>query len=572
MRVPRVYEFADVCVEPDAFRLYKGGEQLHLEPKALETLVFLIDRRGRLVTRDELLDSVWKDTFVTPNALTRVIAQLRRALGDEAHAARFIETVPTRGYRFIARLKDDLVNEESGTSPSARSIAILPLKPLVVSGSGDEDYLGVGITDSLINRLSSIRDLEVRPTSAVLKYSHGQNISSIGHELRVAWVLDGSIHRAAGRVRVSVQLLRAEGAKLSWAEEYIVDFKEIFQLQQDISMRITEALSVQLTSNERESLVVRRTPSVDAYNLYLRGNFHLFRFTPDDHDKALEYFNRAIDLDPNYALAYSALAMAYLTRASFGADEEARLSEDAARKAIELDPTIAEAHSALAAVQFWFKRDLRASEESFTCALELSPSSVIVRHYYSWMLLATGRFEMAETLLRRALELDPMSPIANVDQGLPFFFARRYDLAIEHYERALRWAYEFWYAHLRLAEALECSGQFERAIEHFELAVELSGQDSSVRAELTRALALAGHEAEARRVLDEITSIDARKRCSPYFIALALLGLGEAEEAFQWLDRAVVEGDKWLAWATADPRVDTLRQDARFRAIITAAA
>lgn len=565
---PLIYQFDDVRVELDSFRVFKAGEPVALEPKAFEALIFLLERRGRLVTKDELLDGVWKDAFVTPNALTRIVAQLRRALGEDARAARYIETVPTRGYRFIAEVEEREGKERAQNKTAHdRTLAALPFKFLGAGAEGD--YFGVGLADSLITRLSNIRSLTVRSTSAVLKYGgRDHELAIVGRALRVELVLDGTVQRAGDRVRVTVQLVRVTDGKSLWGDTYDVAFVDIFQVQDTISAQVAEALRIQLTGSERERLAKRPTDDIEAYQLYLRGTHHLYKFTPDDSQQALRYFNEAIARDPTYALAYVGLSNAYGIAASFGDDESARRAEAAALKAIELDPTLAEVHAALAGIRFWQKRDARAAQDSFSRALELNPNSATVHHYYAWFLTATARFDEGEKHLRRALELDPLSPLLNVDQGLPLFFARRYDEARARYARALEFDDESWYAHLRLGEACEAAEDFARAVSEFERAVTLSGGDPVVRAQLARALALAGKKKEAQRLLDELSAKDAQPLSSPYYVALAYAALDNPDEAFAWLDHARAEGDKWLGWMNVDPRLDPLRSDARFHALL----
>lgn len=436
---------------------------------------------------------------------------------------------------------------------------------------GEENYLGVGLTDSLITKLSNIHSLTVRPTSAVLKYgAEGSDTTAAGRELRVESVLDGAVQRAGDQVRATVQLVRVKDGKPLWAETYDAEFQNIFQVQDEVSAQVAEALKLQLTGGERERLVKRPTDDLEAYQLYLRGNYHLYKFTPYALQKALRHFNEAVGRDPAYALAYAGLANAYGIASSFGDDEAALRAEAAAAKAIELDPTLAEAHAALAALRFWQKRDSQSAQDHFIQALELNPNSATVHHYYTWFLTATGRFDEAGKHVRRALELDPLSPTINVDQGIPFFYARRYGEARARYESALEFDGESWYAHLRLGEACAAAGDFERAVREFERAVQSSNNDSSVRAQLAHALALAGKKREAQRLLDELTAKDERiareghQTASPYYIALAHAAMNNRDQAFAWLHRAHREGDKWFGWLQVDPRLDSLRHDSRF--------
>jgi serine/threonine protein kinase/Tfp pilus assembly protein PilF len=449
------------------------------------------------------------------------------------------------------------------TATVERSIAVLPFKNL--SGGPADEYLGLGVTDALITKLSNVRQMVVRPTSAVLKYSDRESdLSAVGRELRVETVLSGAVQRAGDRARVSVQLVRTEDGKLLWTGTYDADFKNIFQVQDEISTRVTDALRVQLTGGERELLAKRPTDDLESYQLYLRGNYHLYKYTREDFQKAIRHFNEAIARDPAYALAYAGLAHVYGIISAFGDDDASSRAEAAAAKAVELDPSLAEAHAALAAIQFWKKRDAGAAQASFNRALDLNPNSAEIHHYYAWFLIARARFDEGSEHMRRALELDPLSPAINVDQGLPLFFARRYREAQALYVRALDLDSNYDYAHLRLGEACEGLGDFAQAVKEFERVAPVSNEP---KPELARALALAGKKEEARRLLHEMAK-DASPRASPYYVALAYVALDERAEAFAWLERALTQKDKWLGWTNVDPRLDPLRSDAHFQAIL----
>jgi TolB-like protein len=455
--------------------------------------------------------------------------------------------------------------KETRADTSEHTLAVLPFKILGASADEERDYLRVGLADSLITKMSNVRSLTVRPTSAVLRYgARGEDVAATGRELKVESVLDGSVQRAGDRVRVTVQLVRAGDGKLLWADTYDTDFKNIFQVQDEISAQVAEALKVQLTGSARERLTRRPTDDIEAYQLYMRGNYYLYKFTPDGLQKAVQYFNKAIERDSTYALAYAGLANAYGIASSSGDDKTALRAEAASIKAVELDPTLADTHAALAAWRFWLRRDVRLAQDSFNRALELNPKSAITHYNYAWFLTATSRFDEAERHMRRALELDPLSPAINADQGLPLFYARRYGEARRRFGHALESDADLWFAHVGLGETCEALRDFACAVGELERAVALSNGDPSVRTLLSRALALAGRKEEARRMLNEVTTEGAPRHASSYYVALAYVALDERDEAFAWLDRAISERDKWVDWIIVDPRLDPLRDDARF--------
>ncbi len=661
-----IYQFLDVRVEVASFRVIRGGQALALEPKAIETLIFLLERRGRLVEKDELLNGVWQGSFVTPNALTRIIAQLRRELGDDPKEARIIETVPTRGYRFIAEAeifeeaqpsspanfesrKPQFVGADSwgdfqptlGTasaidefpqaeislerregsalrpitdqpipetlpqkrnlsrrfwlvsavvlmlaasaaffyqrrvvenrklsaSHAPQSIAVLPFKQLAAGG---DENIGIGLTDALITKLSGLRQILVRPTVAVLKYGKSDgDVAAIGRELKVATVLDGSVQRSDDRVRVTVRLLRVADGMPIWAESYDTEFKNVFQVQEAISARIASALSLQLNEEERQRLAKRPTEDIEAYRLYLRGLYHLSRFTTEDHDQAASLFSQAIARDPSFALAYANLGTVYqIGLISTVKDQnEAKTKAVAAfQKGLSLDPALPEFYAAMAVIEFWELHNARTAGEAFTRAMALHPNSMMVYQQYIWFLTATGHFEDAKEIRRQALQIDPLT---SADQSMPFYYAREYETSRAIAEREIASDPNNWGGHHWLGNAYEGLGDYAKAVTEFERTLALHGPND-MRAFLARVLARAGKTEEARRMLNEITSANTPRPISPYYVALAYVALGEKETAFQWLDRARAENDKWLGWVKVDPCLDPIRGDARFVALTKA--
>lgn len=659
-----IYQFLDVRVEVAPFRVMRGGRALALEPKAIETLIFLLDRPGRLVEKDELLNGVWQDSCVTPNALTRVIAQLRRELEDNPKAAHIIETVPTRGYRFIAKVEQwqeaesassasfesktiQFTSDDFETSPmpafevvqmhqefpqakitpekqeqgafrvdgnqpppeistrnrnvsrilwfgaagilvlaisaavfyqlrsvesqkpplghAPQSIAVLPFKQLASAGS--DENIGLGLADALITKLSSLRQILVRPTSAVFKYEQSEeDIAAIGRKLKVATVLDGSVQRSGERVHVTVRLLRVSDGMPIWAESYDTEFNNVFQVQEAISARIASALSLQLNEDERQRLAKRPTEDIEAYRLYLRGIYHLSRFTVEDHNQAVTLFNQAIARDSSFALAYANLGNAY----QFGMistvkdqNEAKAKTLEAFQKALSLDPVLPEVHAAMAAIQFWGFHSAPAARESFIRAMTLGPNSTLAYQQYAWFLAATGHFKEAKEIQRRALEIDPLTP---ADQSMPFYYERDYETARAIAERESDSDPNNWFGPMRLGNAYEGLGDYTKAVAEFERTLVLHGP-SDLRSHLARVLARAGKAKEARRLLNESASTKGAQPPSSYYVALAYVALGEKETAFQWLNRAQMENDRWLGWLKVDPGLDPIRGDSRFAAL-----
>jgi len=636
---PPVFRFDNVTVESEQYRVLKDGEPVALEPKAFQVLLYLLQQRGRLITKDELLDAVWADSFVTQNALTRVIAQLRRALGDTSQNSRYIETVPTRGYRFIADIEEvtthpvseqtcaehidsthpvdagSLIVDDPGMpleqpsvkngrqnfgwpatiaifvvifigiayfvvpknyakpetflAASEETIAVLPFK--LIDPNDENAYLSVGLADSLITKLSNVRGLTVRPTASVIRYgANDVDAAKVGNDLKVLNVINGAVQRENDRVRVTVQMIRVADGKPVWAESYDTRFVDIFQVQDEISERITEALQIRLSAEERTRVDHPPTNNIDAYQSFLQANSSLGKISPDNLKAAIEKFSGAIALDPNYALAYAKLANAYGLAAAFNFPSARELAESNAIKAIELDPNLAEAHTSIAVLQFWGYHDTGKAEDSFVHSLELNPNSSYTHLYYGWFLIATGHFDEAERHIRRALQLDPSSQSNVADQGLPFYYSHRYDEARRFYQQSLETNEKFWYGHVRLAEACEALGDVDCALTEIKRGIELSPRDPSLPCELVRMLALAGKKDEAVQLILETTSKEGPS-ARPYFIALAYAALGKPDEVFIALDRSLDEKDNWLPWIKVDPRFDALRTDPRFDDLLSRA-
>ncbi|HSR67052.1 MAG TPA: winged helix-turn-helix domain-containing protein [Acidobacteriota bacterium] len=558
---PSILQFDDVRVEVEAFRVYKAGRKVPLEPKAFQTLLFLIEHRGKLVTKDEILDGVWSDTFVTPNALTRVVGLLRRALGDQAVTSRYIETIPTRGYRFIAEVTEAGREETPAIPPPIGPLAILPFKRLE-GAEETERYLATGLADTLITKLAGVAGLSVRPTSAVLRFGAlGEDPVAAGRELGSAFVLDGVIQQSADRIRVNVQFVRVEDGRLLWADVYDARLRDIFELQDELALRIVQTLKVKLSRDERDALA-QRPENLEAYQFYLQGCFYLFRYTLGDLDKSIQCFQAAVERDAGYALAYSGLAQAHSIAASMHVPGSMTQSEAAALRALELDPTLAEAHAALGALRFWGKRDIAQAQASFRAALALTPRTALPCHYYAWFLTATGCFQEAERQMARALEMDPFSAAIKVDQGLPFYYSRRCQEARARFQKAADQEAGYGYAHLRLGEACEAMGEYEMAAEAFTRAADLGSPDSVPLLHLARCLALDGKSAQASRLLEKETG--GSRPYSAYYAALAFLALDRHEDALASLEQALREGDRWIGWLNVDPSLDKLRGTPRF--------
>ena len=644
-----IYEYEDIRLDAAHLMLYRNKQTISLKPKVVETLVALVEKRGEVISKDELMNRLWADSFVEESNLTQNIYLLRKTLGNRADGKAFIENFSRRGYRFNGEIKSPVetqlfvathtkthtvieeriehelaptavgeaveilaervadrsahleqrdqtttgfwkrrsrlfaggvillaatggivyltsfrtaVQPKTGNEPAEQTLAVLPFK--LLNPTDTSDYLSVGLADSLITKLSNVHSLTVRPTSAVMHYPPNETeAAGAGLQLKVDSVIDGAVQQSGDRVRVTVQLIRVSDGKPLWANTYDAQFVNIFQVEDEISTSITAALKIQLSGEEKARLSHRPTDNIQAYQLYLLGNYHLYKFGPGGMDKAFQSFNEAIALDPTFALAYTGLANAYGISALSGNDPAIALAEAASLKAVELDPNLSEAHTALAAGSFWQKHDIEKAQESFDRALQLDPNSALAHHYYTWFLTATGRFDEAEQHIRRALELDPISEGINIDQGRPLFYAHRFAEARSRQEQALKLYPNSWLAHLGLGEACEATGDFVCAIAEFGRADAPSRIASVPKLELARTLALAGKTGDARKLLGKLNATKS-PQISYYYVALVYSALDDKDNAFANLNNALTYKDHWLYWAKVDPRFDTLRGDGRF--------
>jgi TolB-like protein len=551
------YEFGPFRFDAQERLLLRAGTRVPLRPKVYELLLLLVRNSGHLLEKEALLREVWPDTFIEEGSFTRTISALRAALGVQESGEPYIETIPKCGYRFTGAVKRPHPSD-------AQSLAVLPLQE--IGAAGGDDALGLGTADTLITRLSNLGEITVRPTSAVLKFGACERDPiAAGRDLGVDFVLDGHVQRSAGGLRITVQLIRTSDGKPLWAETFDAPFGEIFALQDAIARQVVSALELKLSASQSAELSRRHTEDTEAYLLYERGRCLLRKFV--SLDVAFASLQRAIEIDPGYALAHSELAMGYFTVGyTWMPDRDAvELARRAVRKALELDPVLAEAQTLAAMIQFWIDWDREGTDATYRRTIQSTPGCAIAHHGYGWYLAAMGRFDEADFELRRALSLDPLSAFIQADLGLPPFFRRRYDRAIAQFQKAAAMEPAFWYPHYRLGIAYGLKGEAKQAVKELRRAVELFGSSCQVGVwSLAWAYGLAGQRADALEILEETGNKTTPPWISAYEIAASYAGLQETDAALKWLAKAYGERDRWLSWIAVDPRLDGLRGDRRF--------
>ena len=456
--------------------------------------------------------------------------------------------------------------EQPQLTQTIKSIAVLPFKPLVANDR--DEALELGMADALINKLSNIRQMTVRPLSSVRQYSGlDQDAAAAGREQRVDAVLDGNIQRSGEKIRVSVRLVRVADGREMWVEQFDEKFTDIFSVQDSVSRRVSGMLAVTLTGEEKERLTKHQTSDVEAYQFYLLGRYHLHRLTDDGFKKGRDYFQRATEKDPSYALAYAGLADANNRLSGFNVispKEGFPKAKAAALKALELDDKLAEAHTMLGLVKLFYDWDWSGTEAEFTRAIEINPGNSDAHQMYSYYLSAMGRFDESLAEMRHAQELDPVSLEKNAGIGEALYYQRRFDQAIEHYQKVLEMDPNSGFVHWALGNAYVGKGKYQEAIAEYQQSIPLSGESPDEPASLAYAYALAGKRQEALKLLEDLKERSKRSYVSPSLIALIYTGLGEKDQAFAWLDKAYDGRDFFLVYLKAEPTFDTLRSDPRF--------
>ena len=451
------------------------------------------------------------------------------------------------------------------------SVAVLPFAN--TSADASMEYLSDGITENLINRLSRLPALRVVPRSTVFRYK-GQEIDpqAAGRALGVRAVIVGRVVQRGDTLQIGTELIDVVNESQLWGEQYSRRLADLLTIEEDIARGIAEKLRSRLSDTEQHQLTRRFTESNKAHELYLRGRYFWNKRTEQGMRKGIEYFREAIELDPAYSLAYVGLADSYNFLGAFGIAvlpprEAMPKAKAAAMKALEIDDSLAEAHTSIAFVRLYYDWDWPGAERGFQRAIELNPNYAPAHQWYSHLLMAKGKTSESIAEARRAAELDPLSLPANMNLGWQYYWARNYDLAVEHLRKTLEMDRNFEQGHWALGWVYEAKGMFEEAAAEFTEATALSGGTPVPLAALGHAYAVSGKKAEAIRLREQLEEQSKLRYVSPYWMATLCAGLGEHSQAFSWLERAYEERSGGLIWLAVDPRMDGLRSDFRFSAL-----
>jgi TolB-like protein/DNA-binding winged helix-turn-helix (wHTH) protein/Flp pilus assembly protein TadD len=594
------YRFGEFEFDPASGELHKDGAKVRLQEQPFQILTLLLKRPGEVVTREEVRQALWPgDTFVDFDVgLNSAIKRLRDALNDSADSPRFVETLPRRGYRFVATVETSRVPAPpaleapprtasppvegearakrggvrlrswgvatavaaavlmSGLAATGkwrhlrgplasvpiRSLAVLPFENL--TGDAEQDYFADGMTDSLITSLAQVHALRVISRTSVMQYRRANKaLPRIAEELDVDAVVEGTVSRAGDRVRITAQLIQATTDRHLWAQSYEREARDVLSLQREVAAAIAQAVEVKLQPEEKVRMTRAAAPvQPEAYEDYLKGRFYWSKRSPETSLKAVGYFQQAIARDPAYAPAYSGLSDTYRAFDVQGLAPPRECmpkAEEAARKALALDDTLAEAHASLAGVLYRYDWDWPGAEREFRLSLELEPSYAEGHRAYAVYLMTVRRHEEALAEARRARELSPLSLVINTELGMALVRLGRYDEALEQLHKTLEIDPKFARAYQTMAFAYEGKGDWPRALEVFEKRP--GGGQGRSNAWLGYAYGVTGRRKEALEILARTEKLSHEHYVTPQSFAIIHLGLGDTEQAMAWLEKAYDE-------------------------------
>jgi TolB-like protein/DNA-binding winged helix-turn-helix (wHTH) protein/Flp pilus assembly protein TadD len=628
MQPPIRLGFGVFEVDLRAGQLTKRGLRLRLQEQPFQVLAMLLEKPGELVTREELRSRLWPSTVVDfDHGLNKAISKIREALGDSVESPRFVETVARRGYRFLADVAvidtadgqreaapDDLARPNPAfvdlthagalpkrslgpyawrllgfifalvltaslswifyfrnqSSPKILSLAVLPLEN--VSGDASQDYFADGMTDELITHLAQISALRVVSRTSVMTYKGVRKpLAQIAGELNVDAVVEGSVLRSGERVRITAQLIRVPADKHVWAQSYEGDIRDTLALQNKVARAIVEQIRVTLNRHEQAALEHAKAVNPEAFQAYLAGRYFWNKRTGDGLKKAIDYFNQAIEKDPNYAQAYAGLADAYALSGDWeygilSPEDAFPKAKAAATKALALDDNLAEAHTSLAFVLDLYDWDWESAEQEYKRAIALNPGYATAHHWYAWHLIVMGRNSEALAESRKAESLDPLSPIISADLADALCVAHLYDESVQQSRKTLEMHPYFAVAHYELGQAFAQKHMYTEAIAELRRAIELSGGNTAFDSKLAYAYAISGRTEEAIKIVKDLEVRQGRPSSTDPHIALIYVGLGDHDQAMSWLNKAYQA--RFNPSILMRPAFDPLRSDGRFQNLL----
>ncbi len=584
----RIFEWS---VNVNTNTLASDEKTIRIEPKVMAVLVCLAERAGEVIPKEQIIQAVWEEKFISDEVLTVSIHELRKALGDEAKNPRFIKTIPRSGYQFIAPVSSDAEREKTFArsvrpsqrwafaaagavavaalilvfvfsinkpAPRIKSIAVLPLENL--SNDADQGFFADGMTDALITNLARVESLRVISRTSVMKYRETKKpLPEIAKELNVDAIVEGTIVRSGNQVRINVQLIDAATDQHIWAEKYERNLSDVIALQNELSLAVTRQIGKRLDA--RLSLASSQPVDADVYEAYLKGRYFWNQRTREGARKSVEYFEQAISRDPSYAPAYAGLSDSYtLGDGQFlgvGRDEAYRKATEAARRAIELDSSLAEAHSSLAAIKFQYEWDWTGADEEFKKALQLNPNSSVAHMWYGELLSATGRHTEAIETMEQARRLDPLDAMINSDLAWIYFMARQFDRALDESRKTLELDPSLSWVHWMIGTIYHRTGMEREAVEAYKKNFTMTG----VMPEQLSAIS------DVKGIYRWWLDKDLKRGENNAPRSILYIALGEKEKALDWLEKSY-HARRGMLWLKVHPAFDPIRSEDRFKNLL----
>jgi TolB-like protein/DNA-binding winged helix-turn-helix (wHTH) protein/Flp pilus assembly protein TadD len=602
-----------------AGELRKQGIKIKLHDQPFTVLTVLLERPGELITREEICQRLWPtDTFVDSEVgLNSAVMKLREALGDSAESPHFVETLPRKGYRFIAPVDrldglalhpERLPNQRTrlgavlqpgklwialgvvaavlalslslniggfrqrflnaSAATKVRSVAVLPLENL--SGDPAQEYFADGMTEALTTNLGKIGELRVISRTSVMRYKGTKKpLQQIAHELEVDALVEGTVARSGDRVRITANLVQASPEKHIWADSFERDIRNVLDLQDDVSRAIANGIQIKLTPQEQARLSNSHVVNPEAYEAYLEGRYFWEKLWSTGGQKASGYFEIAIEKDPAWALPYSGLADSYLIAGANAAipNELCRKAKEAALEALKRDDRAAEAHAILADVEFWCEWDRVGAEQEVSRAIELNPGFARAHSSHGRFLLTMGRIDEGLAETKRAVELDPLASRVRWDRWLVLYMVGQYDEAAEQCRKMQELDLGQGLGHVYCGDVYVQQGKLAAGIQELEKAVTLSEAPRAI-AHLGYAYAIAGRKNDAESMLGKLNELSNKQHVHPDLVAGVYAGLGQKEEAFEWLEKAYQVHARDLLELKYEPHFASLRPDPRFTDLV----
>ena len=567
------FQFGEFELNISAYELRRSGQPVHLERQPMDLLILLVERHRQLVWRADIVKRLWDpDVFVDVEmGVNTAIRKLRQALRDSKESPSFIETVSGKGYRFIAPITTPVAGAAREASPQSGSrmmLAVLPFENY--SGDPDQEYFSDGLTEETISHLGGMNPERmgvIARTSCMAYKRTSKSVREIGAELGVDYILESSVRREGDQVRITSQLIRVEDQTHVWSSNYDRDVTSVFAIQRELSTAIARRVGLQLLPERLGALAGRQTGKVEAHDAYLRGRYFWNQLSAVTTKRAMEYYGRAVELDPEYALAWSGMADAYAA-SPVNADKPPLQVWPRAREAVAhataSGPELPEVHTSLGLLKFWLDWDWVAAEAAYRKSIALDPCYSLAHRFLGIVLSHMARHDEASMALRQARDLDPLNATNHALSAQVAFAARDYSVAVQFAQQAITIDPEFWVGYIQLAQASERVGNSEMALDALNNVGRFSSGNSKVMSIRGYICARLGKAKEAHEVLHALEAVSRERYVPPYATALVYLGLSQHDSALQWLERAYDAHDVHLVFPAVDPKWDPLRADARF--------